>query len=223
MESNSFLFPTTEIVAIRLFAEWYTHSKGVVGHQHESESDICDLDLKLFLYDDKARMIERLDGDATVSSDGSIELTSDIAATDVSESYIELAKANLDKIDKSVEAIILFLDGGVKNYSMVNRVKFTCRHTPGDRTDIKSSGVNENLLTSTYESDDLCEGIVLAALYRVYDKKNRRSPPRWKLTAIFEESTHASLKNKYDLSTLMVTTVVPSLTRYRPRVFSSVR
>ena len=64
--------------------------------------------------------MERLDGDRSASGDGSAHLISDIGSSAATRSSLELCKINFNLVDPSIEAILFFLDGGSRNFSMVS-------------------------------------------------------------------------------------------------------
>jgi hypothetical protein len=166
-------------------AEWTTRisqtsnttTAAAIVTEPQNDDNMCDLDLKIFCYDERARFIEKLDGSNSMSKDSSCELISDIESTETKDSYFELAKVNLSKVDPSTAAIVFYLDGGSRNFSLVNKITCTCRHTPNDRKDESTfmgsvaSYQNEKLLTfDKYNTIDnemkKYDGVALCLLYK---------------------------------------------------------
>ena len=115
-QSEIFTF-ADHINCIRFMAEWTIRSD---VKNNDDNADICDLDLKVFCYDDRARLIEKLDGDNVESADSSCELISDIESTETRESYFELAKVDLSMVDATTTAIMFYLGGGSRNFGLVD-------------------------------------------------------------------------------------------------------
>lgn len=179
------------INCIRFMAEWTIRND---VKNNDDNADICDLDLKVFCYDDRARLIEKLDGDNVESADSSCELISDIESTETRESYFELAKVDLSMVDATTTAILFYLDGGSRNFSLVDKVICTCRHIPGDKkvTDSSamhiSSYLNETLTTfqrANTDDNDMktFDGCALCILYKVEDEN---SGITWMMKSLLE-------------------------------------
>lgn len=246
---NQILKFSDHISCIRFMTEWTIRND---VKNEDDAADICDLDLKVFCYDDRARLVEKLDGDNVESRDTSCELISDIESTETRDSYFELAKVDLSMVDITTTAILFYLDGGSRNFSLVDKLICTCRHTPGDKKVDSSimqvsSYSNETLLNfQRLNTDDnemkKFDGCALCIIYKVLDEsaeitwmmKTLMTPvyAHEKLMVPALESrplgapkvNNATIhKNKFEMCLDLVINNVESLTKFKPRLFSNVR
>ena len=244
------------VCCIRFMAEWLINNPSNENNSH-SDDNLCDLDLKIFCYDDRARFIEKLDGSNSISKDSSCELISDIESTETKDSYFELAKVNLSKVDPSTTAILFYMDGGSRNFNLVQKIICSCRHTPNDRKDESASFSqlsyqNEKLLTfeklnTTDNEMKKYDGLALCLLYKVENDDSYDFS--WCLKSLMEpiftpeivppsqvnfdqsspNNQPASVvipvihKSKFDICLNLVIKNIPSLEKFKPRLFSNVR
>lgn len=119
----------------------------------KSRSQICDLDLVVYLFDERARcasiapptsasrvlivfyicrFLEKLDVSNRVSRDVSCMVLGDVDGfVEVAGSYTECVKMNLDLISPGTSAILLMLDGGSRNFQHVANVTAETFQVPG--------------------------------------------------------------------------------------------
>ena len=81
---------------------------------------ICDLDLTIYCYDERARFIEKLDTGSKRTRDGACVLLSDQdSATGNSNTFSENVKIDTRLVNNETTAILLYLDGGPRNFQFV--------------------------------------------------------------------------------------------------------
>lgn len=85
-------------------------------------------------------------------------------------------------LDKSVEAVLLLLDGGTKNYQLVQSINLQCYHIPSDR---QITTLAEAL--GSKQTKPLCKfvskarkdyfSMILGVIYK--DGLHKKGSPRW--------------------------------------------
>ncbi len=206
-----------EICSMRLLVEWLTKAQG----------NICDLDLMIYFYDERARFIERLDSSSKFSQDGSTMLLSDLDAMTSSTSYFECAKLNLTLVDPSTCAILFFLDGGSRNFQYVQNIIIrniqsnesqTALFVPADSND----AANNELFTVVTTAKRDYQAMALFVLYKT-GWNSETNTALWSCKPLLEPLYVTNVKDKDEKCTNAVINNVPALYKFRPRLFDSVR
>ena len=83
----------------------------------------CDLDVLLYIYDDNARFIEKLDFDHPISRDGAFTLMADMDSTKESKTHEEQVHIDFKNVSSSTSSVIVFIDGGTRNFQHVSGIK----------------------------------------------------------------------------------------------------
>ena len=170
----------------------------------------------------QARFMEKLDGGNKNSSDMSAQLLSDIDIAKHGSSF-ECVKIEFSAIDSSVTAILLFLEGGQRNFQFVNSLSLYGVKLASDRTEtsfLPNAGAqNQSLFQADGRVRKDNQGLALCVLYRDgwIDGK-----PQWLIRAVMEPFTDY-VKGKEDACDQLVINTVPALQKFRPRLFAHVR
>ena len=214
---SSFVFDS-DIYTIRINTEWTTKLAGIV----------CDLDLILYLYDERARFIERVDTTRRKSSDGNCTLHSEIDMGNVnqSNSFLESVKIDINELDSKTEAILLYLDGGPRNYQFVQNIGIQCYQIPSEKS---SYSISESLASKQTKALFQCgsrarkdfHGVALGVLYK--DGWFNSSRPKWAIKTLFDPFNFGNAKEVDEKCHDIIINHVPNLTKFRPRIFNSVR
>lgn len=184
-----------------------------------------DLDVAVFIYDERARLVERLSADNLVSLDQAVTLEADVEDAEQQE-FVQVL---FEKIDPAVSCVVLFLDGGARNFQHVqglhvNIDDFTPEDT--DRSFLMISNADQanipagicHMLGRTRNN---CHGATLMLLYKSFDSDNGSFS--WSVRNIFE-STYCTnqLEKDAKVQSLIICGNVPALDKYRPRLFPNV-
>lgn len=141
---------------VRFQVEWTSKSFGI----------ICDLDLNIYCYDERARFIEKLDVNCKRTKDGSCVLISDTdGATAQSNTFSENVKVDFRLFDTETSAILLFLDGGPRNFQFVQSITVTCEPVSA-RSVIPGQTAPAGLFQFTEKSRKDFQGVALAVVYK---------------------------------------------------------
>lgn len=176
----------------------------------------------------KARFIEKLTSDNPVSFDESGQLEADIDMYEQSSSHQENVHFDLTKIDPHTAAIVLFVDGGPRNFQFVQTVIVHCsqENIDSDSSNFMSKvepGAYSNalLFQSASRARKDFQGVALNVIFR--DGWNDDGTPKWHIKNIFEPLYVPTSREKDERCAQIVITTVPSLDKYRPRLFPSVK
>lgn len=209
-ESSLFSYPV-EQNAIRFDVEWTTKSFGL----------ICDLDLNVYCYDERARFIEMLDVSSKRTMDGSCVLLADQdSATTTSNVFSESVKVDFRLVDSETSAILLYLDGGPRNFQFVQSVACNCNPI-ALRAVVPGQAPPPGLFTFGDRTRKDYQGIGMCVLYKdgfIDDTEQ----PQWVCKRLFEPAFTSNKKAKEDFNSSLVVGNVPSLEKFKPRLFGSV-
>eukprot|EP00605_Chrysophyceae_sp_TOSAG23-4_P000072 GSChrysophyteH1.ASY1.ANO1.74.1 assembled CDS len=193
---------------VRFQVEWTSRTYGI----------ICDLDLHVYCYDERARFIEKLDSGNKRTKDQSCVLVSDTdGATGQSNTFSENVKIDFRLVHKDTSAIMLFLDGGPRNFQFVQTVTVTCEPVAA-RSVIPGQAPPAAIFQFTEKTRKDFQGIALAVVYR----DGWLPIPEEVMDSIFEPVFVSSQKAKSERILFFVVTNVPSLEKFRPRLFANV-
>ncbi|CAE7683877.1 unnamed protein product, partial [Symbiodinium microadriaticum] len=175
-----------------------------------------------------ARFIEKLTSDNPVSFDGSGQLEADIDAYVQSASYEENVHFDLGKIDKRTAAIVLFVDGGPRNFQFVQSIIVHCsqENLDSDASNFMSKvepGAYSNalLFQSQNRTRKDYQGVVLNVLFR--EGWNEDGTAQWHIKNVFEPLHVPTSREKDERCGQLVVATVPALDKYRPRLFPTVK
>lgn len=209
------------------FKEHETAHRLVVEWNSKMVGSICDLDLTVCCFDERGRFVEKLGGPGGVETtlDDSCQLTSDVG--DISAEYIECLKVDFDKIKFGTSAILLYLDGGPRNFQFVQSVSVSCLQIaveqegaflPNDSGGVKT----EPLFILTGKTKRDFQGLALCVLYKDGWQENS-DKPQWVAKTFLEPIYATTSKLKDEKGQSLVVNVVPSLEKFKPRLFNNIR
>ena len=205
--------------AVRISAEWINQDR---------LSLICDLDLVIYYYDDRARLIERINFGKPLSDDLSISFSGDGAdSRQATSSHMEYVNIYLSRSRKDASSILICLDGDPRNFSFVQTV--ICRCTKAPSSTLAGSFINRSqdeqssrIFYSSCRIKKDCKGIILCTLY-----KDRwiNGVPTWAAKVSMEliTTTLVNAREKEEKFNSSIIHSVPSLERFRPYIFNNVR
>ena len=151
---------------------------------------ICDLDLTIYCYDERARFIEKLDTASKRTRDGACVLLSDQdAATGTSNTFSENVKVDTRLVNHETTAILLYLDGGPRNFQFVQNISLTCNPVLA-RSVIPGQAAPPGHFTFTERAAKDFQGVALAVLY-----KDGWMPPPDFLSSISETAAAGESKD----------------------------
>lgn len=183
------------------------------------------LSLNIYCYDERARFIQKLDEDAWISNDGSCELFSNIDINSNHSNINENVIINLSNVEAETTAMLLFLDGGTRGFQFIQNFTFFClarisenkeeSYLPTfDRTYLDQFQIS-------FESRKDCQGYCLGVLYKDGWHESTDTS-KWILKVLMEPVHVNSLKEKENICSELLVNSVPSLERFRKRIFSNV-
>lgn len=212
VEQNGYYTFSSEVDTTRFMAEW-TSKYGIS----------CDLDLHVYCYDERARFIEKLDSELRSSRDGSCNLVSNLEASAASNSFFECVSIDFESVDSATTAILLFLDGGPRNFQFVSSVSVSCLQVPSSKKEVSFLPDHEKKIHKLFQMNGRArkdyQGMALCALYKdgwIGDK------PQWVTKSILEPVNLSNAKDKDDRCAQLVIGAVPALEKFRPRLFATV-
>ena len=187
---------------------------------------ICDLDIVVYYYDDRARLIERLDFTKTRNADKSIILAVD--GTDqskASSSHSESVTVDYAKVHDEVSCILVCLDGDARNFQYVHTVNMRCMQPPTNNiadsfVNNSSTESNSYIFQSSHKTKKDCKGLILCTLYR---DKWIEGLSTWAMKLNFQTLSVATTREKEEVFHSSIIHSVPSLERFKPYIFSNVR
>lgn len=218
---------------VRFNVEWTSKTSGA----------IVDLDLNIICYDERSRFIEKLDGGNKRSKDYSINLLQDLEPTSPN-SYVECMKINFDNVSPHCAAILLVVSGGPRNFQFVanltvNSVKLAAEK---ESTFLPSGADNsaEPLFMSSTKPKRDYQGVAICVIYKDGWKQADRpfeehpqqdatidlesyEKPVWHCKCVMEPLYGTTASANDEQCAVVVINAVPSLEKFRPRLFSNVR
>ena len=81
----------------------------------------------------QARLIEKIDSQNKVSKDASCLLIKEIDSSDSANAHVECFKFDSRIVDSSTTAILLYLDGGPRNFQFLQSCNVQCSRIVADR------------------------------------------------------------------------------------------
>eukprot|EP01038_Epipyxis_sp_PR26KG_P009407 gene9407-12668_t len=219
--SESYFF-AEEVESVRLMIEWLSKDLTIS----------TGLDLVLYCYDERARLVDTVDRSKRMTKDeGFVILTENAEVNSNNNNAIsktsESLKADFKLVSQSTSSILLFLDGGPRNFQHISSVSMSCFKNSANRNfgeflpDEKTDSKNNNTFKITGRTRKNYLGLALCVIYR--DGWNSNETPRWAVKTILEPLFVSSEKAKEEKCTQIVVSNVPALEKYRPRLFSSIR
>ena len=141
---------------VRFEVEWTSRTYGI----------ICDLDLHIYCYDERARFIEKLDSGSKRTKDRSCVLVSDTdGATGQTNTFSESVKIDFRMVSKETSAIMLFLDGGPRNFQFVQGITVKCEPVAA-RSVIPGQAAPQGLFEFSEKSRKDFQGVALAVVFK---------------------------------------------------------
>jgi WD40 repeat protein/Ca2+-binding EF-hand superfamily protein len=209
------------------FKEHETSHRLVVEWNSKISGSICDLDLTVCCFDERGRFVEKLGGPGGVEStlDDACILSADVG--DISAEYVECLKIDFDKIKFGTSAILLYLDGGPRNFQFVQNVSVKCLQIAveqkGSFLPSDSDGVKTDALFSLIgKTKRDYQGLALCVLYKD-GWQDDSDKPQWIAKTFLEPIYATTSKLKDEKGQALVVNVVPSLEKFKPRLFNNVR
>ena len=131
---------------------------------------------------------------------------------------------DLDKVDPATTAILLFLDGGPRNFQFVQTLTVSCLQVPSARKEGSFLPDHGKQIRTLFQMHSRArkdyQGIALCVLYKdgwVDDKT------QWMTKSIMEPVNLVNTKDKDERCVQLVIGAVPALEKFRPRLFATVR
>jgi len=90
--------------------------------------------LTLQLIAQQARLVEKIDSQNKVSKDASCLLIKEIDNTDSGNAHMECFKFDTRLVDNSTTAVLLYLDGGPRNFQFLQSCNVQCSRVVADRS-----------------------------------------------------------------------------------------
>jgi WD40 repeat protein len=165
-----------------------------------------------------------LTADNCVSIDKSSELLADIDSLTKDASHVEYVKVDLSMVSKEVSCMLLFLDGGPRNFKHVQNVRVHVEELVVDRDlSFASTGRAEpriSLLEMVQRTRRDSQGVATCVLYRRFYPDGSVT---WELKSIFDPLFVSTMRDKDEKVGHIIVNHVPSLEKFRPRLFQSVK
>eukprot|EP00981_Chlorochromonas_danica_P013586 scaffold6531_cov169-Ochromonas_danica.AAC.8 len=138
-------------------------------------------------------------------------------------------KIDFDLVNPETSAIVLFLDGGPRNFQFLQTVALECSRVYAERTlnsflpkeeEGSKTGPLFQLSGRTRKS---YQGLALCVFYKAVDWEGLAARPLWVVKSLLEPLYVSSIRDKQERCTQLVIAQVPALEKFRPRLFSSIR
>ncbi|RYG68911.1 WD40 repeat domain-containing protein, partial [archaeon] len=156
-------------------------------------------------------------------------LIKDVDNSDASRVRTEFIKIDFRLVNPLTSAIVVFLDGGPRNFQYLQSVSMECNRVLPERTfgDFLPKDNNEEsqsgpLFQLSGRTRKTYKGLVMCVFYKDGWLPDSEMP-QWLMRAFLEPVYVSSLKDKQDKCTHLVIQAVPALEKFRPRLFGSVR
>lgn len=181
----------------------------------------------MLVYDEKARFIQKLNADNPLSTDKSCTLSTDVDSHKVGKSsHEENCHILFPFVEERVSCMLLFIDGGPRNFQFVQRVILHCWQENIDaeetnfmnKIDQTNSAKIPLFYTQCRTRKDF-EGLNAFVLYR----KEIGQTFKWACKPLHDPVFVCGIREKDDHCHSYVVEVVPALFKYRPRLFPSVK
>lgn len=188
---------------------------------------ICDLDLNLLFYDERGRFVERLSAESPKSRDESCVLVNDIDVGNQYGNFLECVTVDLMAVDHTIQAIMMYLDGGPRNFQYLQSIAINCistRRVNAEETFLSSSSADKKH-SPIFQINGKCrkdyQGVMLVVLYK--DGWDKNGHPQWVCNAMMEPMYVTAVKEKEEKCEQMIINTVPALEKFKPKLFVSVR
>jgi len=184
---------------------------------------ICDLDVAIYCYDDRAHLVEKIDFARTRSHcDGIVLLADEGGAADASgSSNTETINLELPIIDKATTAMLVYVGGGPRNFNMVSTMILHAV-LPRRSSDVFLPGgaACPDLFHSICPPKRDWHGVAFCGIY-----KNRwvDGVGYWAIRPIFEPCFSSANKEVDEKAAATIVHIVPALERFRPHMYPNVR
>ena len=177
---------------VRFEVQWTTKSFGV----------ICDLDLHAYVFDERARFIERLDLSNNHTFDKAMMLVADQETTgqaQTSNVASESVKIDFRLVDPAVAAVLFVLDGGSKYFQLVQLMEVNMMPLNTSKT-VSMPGQTAPLGLFTFSDKGRKENqaVGLAVLFRDGWTEEDAGKVQWKMRAIMEPIEVSAKRDKDD-------------------------
>ena len=184
------------------------------------------MDICLLIYDDKARFIEKLDADNPQSSDKSCFLSADIDAHITQSYHEENCHVSFPLVQGNVSCMLLFIDGGPRNFQFVQNIVIHCwqENTDSSESDFMTA-IDTNYTTkfplfyTQYRCRKDFEGLNAFVLYR----KDLEETFQWIGKPVYDPVYVSGNHEKDEHCSQLIVEVVPPFYKFRPRLFPSVK
>lgn len=153
----------------------------------------------------------------------------EVDPNDSSKGYHESLKVDFRIVKSSTSAIVVFVDGGPRNFQYLQSMTITCSRVKQEKSyggflPQEDDGIGKTgpLFQITGRTRKSYKGLVVCAFYKDgWDEKTQA--PRWVAKSFMEPVYVSSLREKQERCTQLVIGAVPALEKFRPRLFASIR
>jgi hypothetical protein len=186
------------------------------------------LDIHLLIYDNKARFIQKLNADFPVSSDNSCTLAADIDSHKAGKSsHEENCHISFPTVDERVSSMLLFVDGGPRNFQFVQRLVLHCwkENIDYDETNFMNTIDQSNIIKVPlfYTQCRVRKDFEGLAHFVLYKKELADASIVWVCKPVYLPVFESGVHEKDDHCNTNIVHIVPALHKYRPRLFPSVK
>jgi hypothetical protein len=190
----------------------------------------CDLDVLLYLYDENARFIEKLNFDKPLSKDEGFELLADLDNTKESKTHEEQVRINFSNVAPNTSSAIVFIDGGPRNFQSASTItiRVTRKFIHNDGASNFSASLDNIAADDQATLFETCcvprkdyQAILALVLHKTGFHPDGSAA--WSCKAVFEPVMVSRSKEKDDVCDKAIVNLVPLLYQYRPRLFPSVQ
>ena len=161
-----------------------------------------------------------MDGSHKTSRDTSCSLLADLGYS--TSGAFECVKIEFDKIAPIISTIALFVEGG-KNFSVVNTLALVGMKVTTDRSETSFLPTVQSQSATLFRADGRvrkeCIGLCCCILYKDGWVNGR---PQWVIRAVMDGYSDYPKGKEETLGQLVISTV-PSLEKFKPRLFGHVR
>jgi hypothetical protein len=182
----------------------------------------------------QARCFEKITADNPLSSDGALQLQTDISKNDAAKGICNDENVHIDirKLCKRTCAIVVFVDGGARNFNVCEKLLLHCSQENtkdmGDLSFIQqlqsdSDRSKVHLFSSEFHSRPQdYEGMVVGVVYQ-NGFHTDTGGVQWCCKSVFDPCWKVKAKEKEDYATQLLLGAVPLFDKFRPRIFASVK
>lgn len=187
------------------------------------------MDVLIYLYDDNARFIEKLNFDNPMSKDSAFTLLADMDNTKDSKTHEEQVHLDFSRVSSTTSSAIVLIDGGARNFQYASDITIRISRKTVQLDGVSSFSASLDNISSEdfklFESSCAPRKDYQAVLALVLHKTGFHSDGSvaWSCKAVFDPVMVSRSREKDEVCEKAVVNLVPSLHGYRPRLFPSVQ